>query len=248
MKALVFAAGMGTRLKPLTDSMPKALVPIGGKPLLEHVICKLAANGFDEIIVNVHHFAEQIIDFIEQNNRFGIRIEISDEREALLETGGGIKKAAWFFDDGQSFLVHNVDILSNIDLKRLYSWHLQHNPLSTVVVSRRDTARYLLFDDDNRLKGWTNRQTGEIKSPFDGLNVDACQPLAFSGIHVVSPGIFKEMKAWNGKFSIIDFYLDMAAKMPIKGYVPDNLRMIDVGKIDSLHEAELFVNNTITGF
>lgn len=245
MKALVFAAGLGTRLKPLTDTLPKALVLINGKPLLEHVLCKLIANGFDEIIVNVHHFADQIIDFIENKNRFGVRIEISDERDALLETGGGIKKAAWFFDDGKPFLVHNVDILSNIDLGALYNYHLGHKSIATVVVSQRDTARYLLFDKELRLDGWTNIKTGEVKSPFPALDIASCRPLAFSGIHVISPAIFNLMENWTGKFSVIDFYLAIAGKAEIKGFVPGNLKMIDVGKIDSLHDAELFLNSSL---
>lgn len=245
MKALVFAAGLGTRLKPLTDTMPKALVPIDGKPLLEHVLRKLIANGFDEIIINVHHFADQIISFLGENNNFGVRIAISDERDALLETGGGIKKAAWFFDDGQPFLVHNVDILSNIDLGKLYRYHLEHRSLATVVVSPRDTARYLLFDDDLRLNGWTNIKTGEVKSPFETLDVSSFRRLAFSGIHVISPRMFELMAGWNGKFSVIDFYLAVASQTEIKGFVPENLKMIDVGKIDSLHEAELFLNSSL---
>ncbi|MDP4201930.1 MAG: nucleotidyltransferase family protein [Bacteroidota bacterium] len=245
MKALIFAAGLGTRLKPLTDAMPKALVPINGKPLLELVLQKLIASGFDEIIINVHHFADQIIDFVKQNNSFGVRIEISDERDALLETGGGIKKASWFFDDGEPFLVHNVDILSNIDLKELYDYHLSHNGIATVVVSNRDTARYLLFDNTLRLNGWTNIKTGEVRSPFEMLDVSSCQRLAFSGIHVISPKVFDLMRGWDGKFSVIDFYLDIAAKETIKAFVPENLKMIDVGKIDSLHDAELFLTNSL---
>lgn len=245
MKALIFAAGLGTRLKPLTDTMPKALVPINGKPLLELVLRKLIASGFDEIIINVHHFADQIIDFVKQNNSFGVRIEISDERDALLETGGGIKKASWFFDDGEPFLVHNVDILSNIDLKELYDYHLSHNGIATVVVSNRDTARYLLFDSNLRLNGWTNIKTEEVRSPFETLDTSSCQRLAFSGIHVISPKVFDLMSSWNGKFSVIDFYLDIAAKETIKGFVPENLNMIDVGKIDSLHDAELFLTNSL---
>jgi NDP-sugar pyrophosphorylase family protein len=245
MKALIFAAGLGTRLKPLTDTMPKALVPINGKPLLELVLQKLIASGFDEIIINVHHFADQIIDFVKQNNSFGVRIEISDERDALLETGGGIKKASWFFNNGEPFLVHNVDILSNIDLKELYDYHLSHNGIATVVVSNRDTARYLLFNSNLRLNGWTNIKTGEVRSPFEMLDVSSCQRLAFSGIHVISPKVFDLMDSWNGKFSVIDFYLDIAAKETIKGFVPENLNMIDVGKIDSLHDAELFLTNSL---
>ena len=151
MKAMIFAAGLGTRLKPLTDTMPKALVPIAGKPLLEHIITKLIAAGFDEIIVNVHHFADQIVDFLKSKNNFGIRIEISDETDLLLETGGGIKHASAFFDDGKPFLVHNVDILSNLDLSDFYQTSLKNNGLATLLVSERNSSRYFLFDDNAKL-------------------------------------------------------------------------------------------------
>ncbi len=155
---MIFAAGLGTRLKPLTDNLPKALVPINGKPLLEHVMLKLIASGFDEIIVNVHHFSQQIIDFLAAKNNFGIRIEISDESNLLLETGGGIKKAACFFDDNAPFLVHNVDILSDIDLHQFYNQSLLNNSLATLLVSNRTSSRYLLFDTHNNLRGLKKRK------------------------------------------------------------------------------------------
>ena len=242
MKALIFAAGLGTRLKPLTDTMPKALVPIAGMPLLEHVILKLKSAGFNEIIVNVHHFPEQIIDFIRQKNAFDIRIEISDERNMLLETGGGIRNAAWFFDDGKPFLVHNVDILSNVDLNEAYHAHESQNVLATLVVSKRDTFRYLLFEDNNRLRGWTNLKTKEVKP--HGLNeMEKLQQLAFTGIQIVSPKIFDLMKHSESRFSIIDFYLSQIAEWQINGFIPANLKMIDVGKLNVLDEAEMFVKN-----
>ncbi len=238
---MIFAAGLGTRLKPLTDNMPKAMVTIAGKPLLEHVILKLKAAGFDEIIVNVHHFAEQIIDFLQEKNNFGIRIEISDEREQLLETGGGIKKAALFFDDGKPFLVHNVDILSNVDLAELYTFHQEKNALATLLVSNRKSSRYLLFDKANNLKGWLNASTGETKSPLKDINIEDYQSLAFSGIHILSPQIFDLMGDWNGKFSIIDFYLSICKEEKIIGFEKEDLKLIDVGKLDSLAEAERLV-------
>lgn len=241
MKAMIFAAGLGTRLKPLTDSIPKALVPIAGKPLLEHVILKLIAAGFDEIIVNVHHFPDQIIDFLKSNNNFGIRIEVSDERDFLLDTGGGIRKAAWFFDDGKPFLVHNVDILSNADLGALYHQHLRTNSLATLVVSRRDTFRYLLFNDDLRLKGWVNEKTGETK-PADLKKSWLYNKLAFSGIQVLSPQVFKLMQKFEPRFPIMDFYLDNASGQLISGYVQQDYKMLDVGKLNMLDEADLFVN------
>ena len=243
MKALIFAAGLGTRLKPLTDTMPKALVPIDGKPLLEHVILKLKAAGFNQIIVNVHHFPDQIIDFLKSKNNFDLRIEVSDERDKLLDTGGGVKKAKWFFDDGKPFLVHNVDILSNIDLQSLYQQHLETSPLATLVVSERDTFRYFLFDKEARLKGWINEKTGEVR-PENLTNTELFNKLAFSGIQVLSPEVFKLMDHFPDHFSIVDFYLRNAAKQKIKAYVPHALKMIDVGKLNVLTDAEQFVRNS----
>ena len=243
MKALIFAAGLGTRLKPLTDTMPKALVPIDGKPLLEHVILKLKAAGFNQIIVNVHHFPDQIIEFLKSKNNCDLRIEISDERDKLLDTGGGVKKAKWFFDDGKPFLVHNVDILSNIDLQLLYQQHLETSLLATLVVSERDTFRYFLFDKEARLKGWINEKTGEVR-PDHLANTQLFNKLAFSGIQVLSPDVFKLMDHFPDHFSIVDFYLRNAAQQKIKAYVPHALKMIDVGKLNVLTEAEQFVRNS----
>ena len=239
---MIFAAGLGTRLKPLTDSMPKALVPIAGKPLLEHTIEKLISSGFEEIIVNVHHFPDMIIDFLKERNNFGVRIEVSDERAMLFDTGGGIKKAAWFFDDGKPFLVHNVDILSNINLGDLYQTHLKSNSLATLVVSPRDTFRYLLFDEQNKLQGWINEKTGETK-PEKNLDVSNYQKLAFAGVQILSPVVFDEMKKFPEKFSIMDFYLSNVNSEKISGYTPENFNMLDVGKLDVLDEAERFVRD-----
>lgn len=241
MKAMIFAAGLGTRLKPLTDTIPKAMVLVAGKPLLQHVIEKLKTEGFDEIIINIHHFADQIVDFVKKNHSFGIRIEFSDETEALLDTGGGIKKARWFFDDGKPFLIHNVDILSNVDLRELYQQNIQREHIATLLVSSRATQRYLLFDDSQLLRGWINRKTGEVKSPFHDFSSSAHTALAFSGIHVLYPDIFRYMDAFPDRFSIIDFYLSICDTTAISAFYPKNLRMIDVGKLDSLDEAEKFV-------
>ncbi len=237
---MIFAAGLGTRLKPLTDHLPKALVPVAGKPLLEHVILKLRAAGFDEIVVNVHHFADQIIGFLEDKHHFGIRIEVSDERGQLLDTGGGVRRAAPFFDDGAPFLMHNVDILSDLDLGALYRHHLNHNPLATLVVSQRDTSRYLLFTPEGRLRGWLNKRTGETKPPAFSPTPDL-RPLAFAGIHVMSPRVFALMDGYPEVFPIMDFYLSQAATQRIEGYVPPTFHMLDVGKLDTLHAAEAFV-------
>ncbi len=238
---MIFAAGLGTRLKPLTDSIPKALVPIAGKPLLQHTIEKLSASGFDEILINVHHFSEQIIQFLQQNNNFGLHIDISDESDKLLDTGGGIQKASAFLKGNAPFLVHNVDILSNADLKELYDHHISQDAMATLLVSQRKTSRYLLFDEQNILKGWINESTGEVKSPYPGFSPEKYQRFAFAGIQVISPEIFDRMENMPDKFSIIDFYLSIADKIKIKAYPVSGLKMIDVGKIDSLKEAEEFL-------
>lgn len=245
MKALIFAAGLGTRLKPYTQSMPKALVPVAGVPLLEITILKLKAAGFTEIIVNVHHFAEQVIDFLNEKNNFGIRIVISDERDLLLETGGGIKKASSFFDDGEPFLVHNVDILSDIDLKEMYNHHLESKADATLLMKKVDADRSLLFDEVGRMRGWMNSVTGEIKSPIDGFDPNLFDKYSFGGIHILSPSVLSDMGKWEGKFSIIDYYLSVALKMDLRAYVKNDCYLIDVGKPDTLLEAEEFLKSRI---
>ena len=243
MKAMIFAAGLGTRLKPITDTLPKALVPIAGKTLLEHVVIKLADAGFDELIINVHHHAEMIYSFLEEKKNFGLKIEVSDEREMLLDTGGGIRKAAHFFDDGKPFLVHNVDIISDVDLKALYQKHCESDNLATLLVKHRDTARYLLFDQQMKMKGWTNIKTGEVKSPIENLQVQDYDKLAFSGIHIISPKIFSYMTDYPTKFPIMDFYIGSCGKINIGGVVNDEQKMIDVGKLESLAQAEELVKS-----
>lgn len=238
---MIFAAGLGTRLKPLTDHMPKALVPVAGKPMLEHVIEKLKAAGFDEIVINVHHFANQIIDFLKKKNNFGITIHISDETDFLLDTGGGIKKAAPYFDE--PFLIHNVDILSNTDLKALYNYHLQSGNDATLLVSPRQTTRYLLFNSDRRLCGWINKETLQTKPEGFIYQPNVQKEYAFSGIHIISPGLFKYMdEKWNGKFSIMDFYLQLCHEAMIGGYAKEDLQLIDIGKPETLARAEEYIN------
>ena len=236
MKAMIFAAGLGTRLKPITDTMPKALVPVCGQPLLYHVITKLVKAGYDDIIVNVHHFPDQIIDYLCAND-FGAKITISDEREFLRETGGGIKHVRPLLTE--PFLVHNVDIISNLDLKWLREQH-REDAVATVVVSERETQRYLLFDEDGRLKGWTNVKTGEVRSPFGDIDPSQYRKLAFAGIHLMSPAIFEAFDhlGFGDRFSIMDFYIQACAAYPIYAAVPPDFRMVDVGKIETLSEAE----------
>lgn len=238
MNALIFAAGLGTRLKPLTDTMPKAMVPINGKPLVQILIEKLISIGVDEIVINVHHFAQQIIDFVKSNNSFGISIKFSDETDLLLETGGGLKKAAKLFSNDKPILVHNVDILSSADLKSLYA----DSRSTTLLVSQRSTQRYLLFDDENRLVGWTNIATGQVKSPYADLDVESCHKFAFAGIQVFYPELLPMMDCWEGKFSIIDFYLSICDKYPIYGCFDDKLQLLDVGKLDTIAKAEQFLS------
>ena len=236
MKAMIFAAGLGTRLKPITDSLPKALVPICGKPLLEHVLEKLEAAGYDDIVVNTHHFAELIHDYVA--DRKGIaKISISHEKDLLLDTGGGVRRAEPLLVGSGRFLVHNVDIISNLDLEA-FAAAARDDSVSTLVVSERKTSRYLLFDDDLRLVGWTDVRTGEVKSPFPGLDPSRCRKLAFSGIHMMTDKVFPLMEGWSEKFPIIDFYLKIAADHPVHGYIPEAFSMIDVGKLDTLAEAE----------
>ncbi len=239
MKAMIFAAGLGTRLKPLTDTMPKALVPVGGKPLLEILIRKLIATGFTEIVINVHHFAEQIVRYVEEHDAFGADIRFSDESDCLLETGGGIRKAVPLLQGDEPFLVHNVDILSNVDLQAFY--RQGHQAAAVLLVSRRPTQRYLLFNHENRLVGWTNVKTGEVKSPYRNLDVDACRKLAFAGIHLFSPRLFPYFENWPEKFSVIDFYLSVCDKERIEAYEYPGLRLMDVGKLDTLADAEDFL-------
>ena len=244
MKAMIFAAGLGSRLKPLTDTMPKALVPVAGCPMLEHVILKLKASGFTEIVINIHHFGEQIIDFLKTNNDFGLTIHISDERDRLLDTGGGIRIARLFFENsGEPFLVHNVDILSDMNLKELYDFHMQSGSVATLLASRRTTSRYLLFDTERKLRGWINKDTGQVKPEGFHYDESLYREYAFSGIHVFSPAVFRLMEAprWEGKFSIMDFYLATCGQTDYSGYLAEKLELIDIGKPETLARAEEFV-------
>ena len=234
-QAMIFAAGLGTRLKPLTDTMPKALVRVGGQPLLWHVIQKLKAAGYEFLVVNVHHFAEQIVDYLKANDNFGLDIRISDETDGLLETGGGIKKALPLFDPSEPILIHNVDILSNLDLSKTTDFGTSVKSVeSVVVVSQRKTKRYLQFDDDMRLIGWKNIETGEVKGR-EG------RPLAFSGIHIFHPSLAPLMEDWPDRFPIMDFYLKVCADYVIRGFEAPHLKLLDVGKLDTLEQAEAFL-------
>ncbi len=252
-KAMVFAAGMGSRLKPLTDSMPKALVPVNGKPLIEHVFNRLISAGFNDIIVNVHHFADMIDEWAasalrHQYRNEGIRISISDERAELLDTGGGLAHARPLLTTSNTFnraLIHNVDIVSNADLGQL--WNNAQQADAVLLVSKRKTARYLVFNDNMQLVGWTNIQTHEVRSPYsdlhevlsnntsDSLDIAGKYHLrAFAGIHCINTRLLKDMEAYPNKFSIIDFYLNICNTANIKGYEQEGLQITDVGKMDTL--------------
>ena len=250
MNAFIFAAGLGTRLKPLTDTMPKALVPVAGKPLLAHVIEKLKAAGCKKIVINIHHFGDMIIDYVKSQGGFGIDIVFSDEREMLLETGGAIKHAVDLLGD-EPFLIHNVDIMSNVDLRALWSEHINSGSAATLLVSKRNSSRALLFNEDGNLTAWTNKNTGEVKTPYENIkiaslgtstgSVTGLEEFAFSGIHVFSPQLFKYFGEYPEKFSIIDFYLNTCKAEKIKAFTQEGLQLLDVGKLDSLEKAEAFV-------
>lgn len=244
MKAMLFAAGLGTRLRPLTDTMPKALVPVGGCPLLDITVRNLISFGVNHIVVNVHHFSQQIIDYLEEHN-YGISISVSDESCDLLDTGGGLLKASSLFNlrsvAHERLLVHNVDILSNADLSWLHSRHPEADVL--LLVSKRKTSRFLLFDDDMHLVGWTNVSTGEVRSPHADIDPALCRQYAFSGIHCFGVHLFDDMRnnGFSDKFSIIDYYLDACVRFDIRGVVSENLELLDVGKQSSIAVAETFL-------
>ena len=237
MKAMILAAGLGTRLQPLTDDRPKALVEVAGRTLLEITLIRLRSFGVSEVIVNVHHFADMIVEYLKKNDNFGMRIEISRE-EDLLDTGGGLKKAAHFFiasanDSETPFVVHNVDVISTIDLGRMVQFHADNRALATLAVQDRETSRYLLFDQQLRLCG---RQSGRDQKAEMVRPSEHIQRLAFSGIHVVSPALFSLMKE-EGAFSITDAYLNLAAKRAdIVGFRADEYYWRDVGSLPSLRQ------------
>ncbi|HEX4375206.1 MAG TPA: nucleotidyltransferase family protein [Puia sp.] len=233
MKAMIFAAGLGTRFKPWTDKHPKALAMVNGKNLLQRNVEYLQQFGITEIVVNVHHFAEQIIEAIKKNEGWKSNITISDEKNEVLETGGGLKKASWYFNE-EAFVVMNVDILTDLDLQAMINSHQQNKPLATLAVTNRKTSRYFLFDEDDNLCGWRNIKTNEQKISIE--KHDLIQK-AFSGIHIIDPKIFPLIKQ-TGKFSIVDVYLDLGKTEIIKGFDHSSSKLIDVGKPESLIEAE----------
>lgn len=237
MKCLIFAAGLGTRLKPLTDNLPKALVPINGRPLLEHTILTLKEAGATEIVINAHHFAEQIITFLTKRD-FKLPIKISHEQE-LLDTGGGLRQAMHLFEDKEKpILMHNVDILSNAPLRHFYENNISVD--AALMVSPRSSSRQLYFDKDNLLRGWKNTETEEVRPK--GVNLsDTFNAYAFSGIHLISPRLINELNHYPSRFSIMEFYLSNCHRMNIQGVVYPHLKLLDVGKVHTLVAAEQFI-------
>jgi NDP-sugar pyrophosphorylase family protein len=233
MKAMILAAGLGTRFKPWTDRHPKALALVNGKSLLERNIRFLQQFGIYEVLINVHHFADQILNAIAENNGWGSKVSISDESGEVLETGGGLKKAAFYFDS-DPFLMMNADILTDMDLGNMIKIHKEKKPLSTIAITDRRSSRYFLFDKNYQLSGWRNEKTGEEKI---SIPVSSPKSMAFSGIHIISPQIFPLFRR-EGKFSIVDVYLELCSSHPILGYDHSGTKLVDVGRSESVIEAE----------
>ena len=240
---MILAAGLGTRLRPLTDRMPKALVPFGGTPLLERLIVRLRDAGYGRFVVNVHHFPEQIEAFLREKENFGCRIDLSDERDLLRETGGAIRHASPLLADAAQgrFLVHNVDIVTDLDyavFTAAADEFLSGTPSAGAVlaVSDRPSRRYLLFDRQMRLAGWTNLDTGEVRSPYDHLDPAACRKFAFSGISMLPTALLPQMAAWPERFSLIDFFLQNCRRSAIFGIDCTGVSIRDVGKLKELED------------
>lgn len=237
MKAMILAAGLGTRLKPWTDHHPKALALVNGKSLLQRNVEYLQQFDIREVLVNVHHFADQIVEAIQLNNGWGSDITISDETDEVLETGGGLKKAAWYFSNEESFVVMNADILTNLNLDLMIKTHQENEPLATLAISDRNTSRYFLFDQSGHLKGWRNVNTGEEKPADISLRVSNLRQMAFSGIHVIQSSLLSHIER-EGKFSMVDVYLDLCDTYKIAGYDHTGAVLVDVGKPESILKAE----------
>ena len=256
---MIFAAGLGTRLKPLTDTLPKALVPVCGKPLIELTLEKLRSAGFDEAVVNVHHFADKIEGWLAEQDWIShepaegkMLVQVSDERNLLLETGGAVLHARKYLEGCSHFLIHNVDILSNCDLNWLMA-QVRPDALATLLVSKRKSSRYLLFEPDTmRLVGWMNEKTGELRLAGPHVREEECLKLAFSGIHIMSDQVLDVMESYaktrglyitsdTPRFPVMDFYLSMCHLYNIYGVCSDDLRLVDVGKLDTLGTAEEFL-------
>ncbi len=245
MKAMIFAAGLGSRLGEITARIPKAMVEVGGEPMLKRVILKIKETGVSTIVINVHHFASQIEDYLKKNDNFGADIHISDERSLLLDTGGGLLKARHLLEGNEPILIHNVDILTDFDINRMLAVHESTKADATLLVDERKTSRYLLFNREMRMTGWKNIKDGEIKSPWDNSIIQTSHPLAFGGVHIVSPKLFLPLSSYSSNyvFSITPFYTDMCASLNIMGYRPDETyEWHDIGKPESLSKAQNIVS------
>lgn len=244
---MVFAAGLGTRLRPLTDNIPKALVSVDGTPMLGHILLNLKDAGFDEIVINIHHFGQMIIDYLSENKNFGLTIHISDERNFLLDTGGGILQARQWLDGSEPFLVHNADIISDLNLQAFYDFHCRSHADASLLVAERITKRYLLFGNDNRLEGWINKETGETRPPKLCYHPALYKERAFGGIHVLSPTVFPELEKYGQtekKFSITPFYTTTCQTLDIRGYEPKTTyHWFDIGKPETLVQVETWMES-----
>lgn len=243
MNALIFAAGLGTRLGTFTENTPKALVEVCGKPMLEHQLLHLKSAGADVVVINVHHYADKIVEFIRRNNSFGMDIRISDESDLLLDTGGGLRKALPLFGNDKPVLLHNADIFSSLDLAELYRRHQNSGDDVTMVVADRDTTRKLCFDECGNLKGWRNSADGKVRSAFEDFNFTDCKPFAFQGIHVVSQRVMEYLeKVDEKKFGITGFYIDYANRLKISAVEDHNPSdWVDAGKPEMLEKAAAIV-------
>ena len=245
MRAMVLAAGLGTRLRPLTNDRPKALVEIGGRTLLELTLTRLASFGVRDVIINVHHFADLVIQYLQANSNFGLQVGISRE-ELLLDTGGGLKKASWFFLQDptrldEPFILHNVDVVSTIDFQRLMNFHNENHALATLAVQERESSRYLLFDDQGELCG---RRIGRDQEPELVRSTPNLKALAFSGIHLISPRLLTDMTE-EGVFSVIATYLRLAGQNEkILAFRADEYYWRDLGKLEDLRQAEQDLANS----
>lgn len=237
-KGMIFAAGLGSRLKPWTDHHPKALAVVNNKSLLQRNVEYLQQHGITELIVNVHHFADQVVEAIEKSKGWGSSITISDETSEVLETGGGLKKAGWYFENVENFVVMNADILTDMNLTEMIASHQNQSSLATLAVSDRETSRYFLFDEQHILHGWRNVKTGEEKIVH---HVETLVPKAFSGIHVIKTELLGKIQQ-EGKFSMVDVYLDLAKSNTISAYDHTGQKLIDVGKPESIAKAEFLFN------
>lgn len=240
MKAMIFAAGLGTRLGDLTKDQPKAMVEVGGKPMLCRVIEKVESIGVNALVINVHHHADVIESYLKKNDNFGLDIRISDERKKLLDTGGGVLAAMQLLEGSEPILLHNADILTDFDIREMLNAHVDSGSDVTLLTSERTTSRYLLFDKDGVMRGWKNEKTGEVKPA--GLDESGLEKLAFGGVHIISPAVFPLLEAYRDEhgdvFSITPFYVENCGKLKIKSYRPtEKYRWIDVGKPETLAKA-----------